>query len=431
VTRNTELAARFGTPLYAYDLDRVTAAYHDLRNSLPPGLIIYYSLKANPHPDIARALLEAEGGPGCRVEVSSVGELTTALEAGYAPENCLYTGPGKTDRELITAISGGVRMFSVESLSDLERAGGIAFRMGAEIDCLLRINSVSATAAASIRMMGKPSQFGIDSEVLAAQLPRLRAVPGTRLVGAHFFSQSNARDESGLLSELKQSVIRAARLHAELGLPMRILDIGGGFAAPYAVPGDRPAYGRMRVELADTLDAHFPHWRTGDPQVICESGRYLVGDCGELVSTVINTKDSRGHRFVILDAGINTLGGMAGLGRLMPLAVKLDGPAPPDEGRPDERRTVTLVGPLCTPGDVLGRNVPLPRLEAGDIVTVPNVGAYGVTASLLLFLSRPAPCEVVVRGGEVLGVSELRVHRTATGAQDHPLAPGWETRNAG
>lgn len=426
VTRNHELAARFGTPLYVYDLDRVTAAYHGLRNSLPPGLIIYYSLKANPHPDIARALLEAGRWPACRAEVSSVGELAVALEAGYAPENCLYTGPGKTDSELTTAISGGVRMFSVESLSDLQRAGGIALRMGAVIDCLLRINSVSATAATSIRMMGKPSQFGIDSEVLAAQMPRLRAVPGTRLVGAHFYSQSNARDEPSLLSELKQSVITAARLHAELSLPMRILDIGGGFAAPYAVPGDRPAYGRMRVELADTLDAHFPHWRTGDPQVICESGRYLVADCGELVSTVINTKDSRGNRFVILDAGINTLGGMAGLGRLMPLGVKLDGPAPPDEGR-----TVTLVGPLCTPGDVLGRNVPLHRLEAGDIVTVPNVGAYGVTASLLLFLSRPAPCEVVVRGGEVLDVSELRVRRTATGAQDHPAAPRWAARNAG
>lgn len=411
MTRNHELAARFGTPLYVYDLDRVTAAYRDLRKSLPPGVIIYYSLKANPHPGIARALLEAERWPGCRAEVCSTGELAAALEAGFAPENCLYTGPGKTDSELTTAISDGVRMFSVESLSDLERAGAIAHRMGVVIDCLLRINSVHATAATSIRMMGKPSQFGIDSETLAEQMPRLRAVPGTRLVGAHFFSQSNAKDEPSLLGELKQSVMIAARLHTELGLPMRILDIGGGFAAPYAMPGDRPLYDTMRVELADTLDAKFPHWRTGNPQVICESGRYLVGDCGELVSTVLNVKESRGSRFLILDAGINTLGGMAGLGRLMPLGVKPDGPSPPGEVE-----TATLVGPLCTPGDVLGRNVPLHRLEAGDIVTVPNVGAYGVTASLLLFLSRPAPGEVVMRDGEILDVSKLRVRRTASDA---------------
>jgi len=426
VTRNSELAARFGTPLYVYDLDRVTAAYRDLQDSLPPGLIIYYSLKANPHPDIARALLEAEGWPACRAEVCSDGELAAALQAGFAPGDCLYTGPGKTDSELIGAITEGVRLFSIESLSDLERVGGIALGMGAVVDCLLRINSVQATSATSIRMMGKPSQFGIDSETLATQLPQLRAVPGTRLVGAHFFTQSNAKDESSLVGELKQSVIIAARLHKELSLPMRILDIGGGFAAPYAVPGERPVYDRMRVELANTLDVHFPHWRTGNPQVICESGRYLVGDCGELVSTVINVKESRGNSFVILDAGINTLGGMAGLGRLMPLGVKPDGPSPPGEGE-----AVTLVGPLCTPGDVLGRNVPMPRPEAGDIITVPNVGAYGVTASLLLFLSRAAPGEVVMRGGEVLDVTRLRVRRTPATRPDYPELPVFETTDAG
>jgi diaminopimelate decarboxylase len=408
VASNDKLAARFGTPLYVYELDRVADAYRDLRNSLPPGLIIFYSLKANPHPDIARALREAERWPGCRAEVSSVGELAVALEAGFAAAECLYTGPGKTGGELATAIADGVRMFSVESLTDLERAGSIALRLGTVVDCLVRINSVSATAATSIRMMGKPSQFGIDSETLAALLPRLRAVRGTRLVGAHFFSQSNARDEDSLLGELTQCVIAAARLASDYGLPMQILDIGGGFAAPYAVPGDRPVYRRMRAELGAVLDQNFPRWRAGVPQVICESGRYLVGDCGELLTSVINVKESRGRRFIIMDAGINTLGGMAGLGRLMPLAVKLEDPA-----AQHGTGVATLVGPLCTPGDVLGRDVRLGDLDAGDIVTVPNAGAYGVTASLLGFLSRPAPSEVVLRGGEVLTVSQLRMHRTA------------------
>jgi diaminopimelate decarboxylase len=417
VTRNHRLVARFGTPIYIYELDRVVAAYRDLRNSLPPGVIIYYSLKANPHPDIARALREAERWLSCRAEVSSVGELYVALEAGFAVGECLYTGPGKTEGELVAAIANGVRMFSVESLTDLTRAGSVALRMGTVVDCLLRINSVSSGAATSIRMMGKPSQFGIDSETLEILWPRMRGVRGTRIVGAHFYSQSNARDEASLLGELQQSVITAARLQADLGLPMQILDIGGGFAAPYAVPGERPLYRRLRAELGDTLDKHFPDWRYGTPQVICESGRYLVADCGELVSSVINIKESRGNRFVILDAGINTLGGMAGLGRLMPLAVR-----PDEQYGPDDADIATLVGPLCTPGDVLGRNVQLHTLGAGDIVTVPNVGAYGLTASLLLFLSRPAPREVVLRGGQVQNVSQLRMRRTA----DHdPLTSEW------
>jgi diaminopimelate decarboxylase len=395
----------------------VVAAYRDLRNSLPPGLVIYYSLKANPHPAIARALREAERWPGCRAEVSSLGELSVALEAGFDAGECLYTGPGKTERELIAAIGAGVRMFSIESLIDLIRAGNVALRMGAVIDCLLRINSESSSAATSIRMMGKPSQFGIDSETLETVLPRMRAVRGTRLVGAHFYSQSNAKDEPSLLGELQQSVITAARLQADLDLPMHTLDIGGGFAAPYSVPGERPLYRRLRVELGDTLDKHFPDWRSGTPLVACESGRYLVGDCGELVSSVISVKESRGSRFVILDAGINTLGGMAGLGRLMPLAVQ-----PDDWHGPEDVATATLVGPLCTPGDVLTRNAQLHTFGVGDIVTVPNTGAYGLTASLLMFLSRPAPHEVVLRGGEVLNVSQLRMNRTP----DHdPLTSEW------
>ena len=417
MTRNHRLVAKFGTPIYVYELDRVVAAYRDLRNSLPPGLVIYYSLKANPHPAIARALREAERWPGCRAEISSLGELSVALEAGFAAAECLYTGPGKTERELIAAIGAGVRMFSVESLTDLIRAGNVALRMGTVVDCLLRINSESSSAATSIRMMGKPSQFGIDSETLETVLPRMRAVRGTRLVGAHFYSQSNAKDEPSLLGELQQSVITAARLQADLDLPMHILDIGGGFAAPYSVPGERPLYRRVRVELGDTLDKHFPDWRSGTPLVACESGRYLVGDCGELVSSVISIKESRGNRFVILDAGINTLGGMAGLGRLMPLAVQ-----PDDRHSTEDAMTATLVGPLCTPGDVLTRNAQLHTLGIGDIVTVPNTGAYGLTASLLMFLSRPAPHEVVLSGGEVLNVSQLRMNRTP----DHdPLTSEW------
>jgi diaminopimelate decarboxylase len=408
MTRNSDLADRFGTPLYVYDLDRVAAAYCDLRASLPTGITIFYSLKANPHPEIARALREAGDWPPCQAEVCSTGELAAAIEAGFAAGECLYTGPGKTEAELGNAIARGVRKFSVESLTDLERAGSVAVRFGVVIDCLLRINDVSSAAATSIRMMGTPSQFGIDSETLEAQLPRLQAVPGTRLIGAHLFSLSNARDEPSLIGELQHSVAAAARWQAEFGLPMHALDLGGGFGAPYAVPGKRPAYGKLRVELESALDLHFPHWASGRPQIAVESGRYLAGDCGELICSVTNIKESRGARFIILDAGINTLGGMSGLGRLMPLAVK-----PDDQCALVTAETATLAGPLCTPGDILGRNVQVPALlEPGDRITVPNVGAYGATASLLSFLGRPTPREVVVRGREIVTVSRLEVQRT-------------------
>jgi len=414
VSRNQDLAERFGTPLYVYDLDRVAASLVDLQKAVPVGTTIFYSLKANPHPEIARALREAPSG-ACRAEVSSLGELAAALEAGFQAGECLYTGPGKTTSELAIAISRGVRTFSIESLNDLKRAGAVASQAGVSIDCLLRINSAASAASGSIRMMGARSQFGIDSETLRDQVSEFMSVPGTRLVGGHFYSLSNAADEASLRAELRHSIAEAARLHAELDLPMRFLDIGGGFGAPYAVPGDRPRYNGLRVALEAALDEHFPSWRSGTPQLACESGRYLAGDCGELLTSVVNVKESRGQVFAIVDAGINTLGGMAGLGRLMPVGIT------PNTAEPDDGAgLVTLVGPLCTPGDVLARSVPLGLPEPGDVLTVPNVGAYGLTASLVLFLGRPAACEVVVRGEEVVTVSQLEVCRSPRRDGDVP-----------
>ena len=141
----TELADRFGTPLYVYGLDRVVAARKDLFAALPAGFELYYAVKANPHPDVAQALCDGDG-PVCRAEISSTGELSSALAAGFAAGDCLYTGPGKTDTELDQAIRRGVRTFSVESLSDLRHIGAAADRRGLVADCLLRINAPMASA---------------------------------------------------------------------------------------------------------------------------------------------------------------------------------------------------------------------------------------------------------------------------------------------
>lgn len=402
---NADLADRYGTPLYVYDLDRVAAARRDLFAALPDGVEVYYAFKANPHPDLARALREDDGtGHACRAEISSTGELAAAVTAGYDPASCLYTGPGKTPGELAAAIDAGVRTFSVESLSDLRHVGEAALAHGTTARCLLRVNSATASASTGIRMTGRPSQFGIDGEMLPALMPELAAVPGTRLVGAHYFTMSNAKDEDHLVTELEAAISSAAKFAEETGLPLELLDIGGGFAAPYATPGERPRYGRLRGELERALDLYLPGWRSGAPRIAVESGRYLVADSGRLLTRVVNVKDSRGSRFVIADAGINTVGGLSGLGRLLPAAVRPDTAAP-------EAEPASLVGPLCTPGDLLARDIGLPAAEPGDLLSIPNVGAYGPTASLLGFLSRPAPVEAVVRGTDVVTVSRLELHR--------------------
>ncbi|MGC5343866.1 type III PLP-dependent enzyme [Streptomyces sp. DT171] len=406
--RYEELAARHGTPLYVYDLDELDAARRDLFDALPDGFTLFYALKANPHPGLVRALREGDGR-GCRPEISSTGELEAALTAGFRGEDCLYTGPGKTAGELTEAVALGVRLFSTDSVTDVQHVADAARAHGVTADCLLRVNSVTASATSSIRMTGTPSQFGFDSETLPELMPRLREIEGVRLSGMHFFPLSNAKDEADLIGEFRHTIELAAQLQHQLNLPLRFLDIGGGFTVPYAVPGARGSYPKLRGELEAALDTHFPRWRTEGPEIACESGRYLVGSSGTLVARVSNVKTSRGRTFVILDAGINTFGGMSGLGRLLPVAVGTE------SGETAQR--ASLVGPLCTPGDILGREIDLPALEPGDTVRIPNAGAYGPTASLLMFLGRPAPVEVIVRGDDVLSVSRIE-HRRAYRTED-------------
>ncbi|MFI0898182.1 alanine racemase [Streptomyces sp. NPDC020983] len=369
------LAARFGTPLYVYRLDRVAAALRDLRAALPQPSRLYYSLKANPHARIAGVLRQG----GCHAEVSSQGELAVAREAGFSGAECFYTGPAKSPAEITAALGQGVFRFSVESEADLERVRAAAAQRGARVECLLRVNGGSA-GAVGLRMTGGASQFGTE--------PSQDLLESPSVTGLHFFPGSGARDEDALFTAFLASITQAAQIRRRT--PVTDVDLGGGFAAPYARPGDRPRYPTLRRRLEIALDEHLPGWRDGDPVVCFESGRYLTADAGSLVCTVLETKRAGAAEFVLLDSGINHLGGMAGLGRFVrPAALPVGAP-------PVGTSTATLVGPLCTPADVLGREAPAGTYRSGDTVVFPNVGAYGLTASLIGFLSRPAPLEVVV-----------------------------------
>ncbi|AEV87128.1 diaminopimelate decarboxylase [Actinoplanes sp. SE50] len=401
-----EFVERFGSPLYVYDLDRVDAALVDLRASVPEQATLFFSQKANPHPAVVERLIAA----GCRAEVSSSGELATALGVGADPRECLYTGPGKTASEIANALGSGVRRFSVESEADLERVASVALAHGVTAECIVRINGLSPAGASGLRMTGMPSQFGFDLATSPPDWNRLLATPGARIVGLHFFPLTNAVDQESLFREFAASIDMAAQLRDEHQLALEFLDIGGGFGCPYAQPGERPTFPDLRAQLIEVLDERMRGWRDGRPEVAFESGRYLVGDAGTLLCTVTDVKVSKGKTYAVLDAGINHLGGLSGIGRVLPMARPevVDGS---QGGRPE--RAVNLVGPLCTSADLIGREVRTAVPEPGDILAIPNVGAYGLTASLMGFLSRPVATEVVVRRGHEPTASRLELRRTS------------------
>ncbi|MER6091800.1 alanine racemase [Streptomyces bluensis] len=425
------LVDRYGSPLYVYDLARVRTALEDLRASLPQPARIYYSLKANAHPCLVAELRRG----GARAEVTSRGELAVALQAGHPAAELMYSGPGKVPAEIDEAIAAGLRTFSAESFGDLERIGAAADARGVTADCVLRINAAGAPGQDGPWTTGGPYRFGFDLDDLAEHGARL-LVKGVRIIGTHFVPLSNAGNEDVLLAELAQGVRTAARLRDELGIPLHLLDLGGGFAAPYATPGERPVYPGLRRALCAVLDEHLPGWRHGEPVVAFESGRHLVGDSGRLVVTVTDVRNSCGTTYAVLDAGVNHLGGLPGPGRLLPLAAQPLAAQPltaqpltaqPLTAQPltaldrvaddtgdtgaAEPSFVTLAGPLCTPADVRSRAVDLPGARPGDLLVLPNVGAYGLSASLPGFLGHPAPVEVVVDGGETVSATRLTLSR--------------------
>lgn len=399
----TDLAQAHGTPFYAYDLDQVQARTSELRAALPEGARLLHSLKANPLPAVAR---QARLG-GTVAEITSEGELEAAREAGHDLREALFGGPGKTEAEIATALAAGVRWFSCESWTDLGRVSAGAVACGEVAQVLLRVNPTEAPSA-RLAMTGVESQFGFDEEVLLQDGARARLLlPGVRIRGVHVYFGTQVAGVEALVENTRRALGVAARLESALGFVCAVVNAGGGFPWPYASEAEPPVLEGLRSGLEAAWAESPLH---GTAELWFEAGRYLSAGSGTLVARVLEVKHARTRRFVILDTGIHHLGGMAGLGRIPRSAVtfqNLSG-APVREGA----LPADVVGPLCTPLDSLARGVHLPEVRPGDLLAISNVGAYGLTASLLGFLSHSAPLEICHRSGQI---SEVWRWRTGHG----------------
>ncbi|GGM88758.1 type III PLP-dependent enzyme [Streptomyces fuscichromogenes] len=419
------LAERFGTPSYVYDLAALREAATALRADLPAGAELLYSVKANPHPLVIRELAAC----GLRTEISSLGELAAVRSAGARLEDALYTGPGKTPGELRSALGAGVRQFSVESLADRDRLARACRDTGTQAEYLVRLNGPRGSRGGSLRMTGRPTAFGTDWRARDDLAALFASAGPARPIGTHTFSATNVEDPQALAVELRQSLATSAEVARSAGFVPELLDLGGGFPAPMAQPGPLRRFPALAGTLAAALDAHFPgRGQDGGPRVAFETGRHLTAAAGTLLTTVVDVKRSGDRTFVVLDSGVNVLGGMSGLGRLMAprtmpvpvLPAEGAGPAVLAASGPGGASTVraSLVGPLCTPLDMLNPAVELADPRPGQLLAVPNTGAYGLTASLVGFLSRPAPVEITVDGPTLVAARQLKLQTTEVEAND-------------
>ncbi|WP_316195238.1 MULTISPECIES: hypothetical protein [unclassified Bradyrhizobium] len=407
--KSVELISRFGSPAYVYELARVREAHSALRAALPQSSDLYYSLKANPHPAIASELARV----GCWAEVSSLGEMKTALNAGFVPSRCLYTGPGKTEAEMRAALGLGRPLFSVDSPWDLAKLASASKAAGVQVDALLRINPDTAVPGMGLSMCGAPSPFGADTRWVLDNPAAFRTDSCVSVVGLHFYMGTNLPTTDLICRATSVALVTARELIAR-GFAFDIIDLGGGFGHPFGHASRRPDFPGLRTAMEAMLDDFLPMWRSGCPKIMFESGRYLTASAGHLLATVQDIKQSKGTTFVVLDSGVNHLGGMAGLRRVPNVGLDFASIETSDE----RLLNANLVGPLCTPLDVLARGAILPDLTPGDVIEIPNVGAYGLTASLLAFLSHDAPVEIVLDAGAIVDVSRLAIHRQSTAYLD-------------
>jgi diaminopimelate decarboxylase len=380
------LAARVGsTPFFAYDRDAISRRVADVRAVLPDDLDLGYAIKANPMPAVVQHLAPLVD----TLDVASVGEMAVALDTGKRAEKVTFAGPGKTDAELSSAIAAGV-LIELESVGEARRVARVAEEVGLDPHVAVRVNPDFAVKGSGMRMGGGPQQFGVDAEQVVPLMATMQDL-GLSCEGFHVFAGSQNLHADILMEAQTRTVDLVLELSKSAPQPVRYVNLGGGFGIPYFAK-DRPLDLAAVGENLHRLTEERLRPVLGDVRVGIELGRYLVGEAGVYVTRVVDRKTSRGTTFLVVDGGMHhQLAASGNFGQVIrrnyPIAVTAGS---------DELEDVTVVGCLCTPLDVLGDKVSLPRADVGDLVVVFQAGAYGLTASPTAFLGHPGPAEVLV-----------------------------------
>ena len=384
----TELAARVGrTPFYAYDRRVVDARITALRGILPPGVKLHYAMKANPMPALVAHVARLVDG----LDVASARRARDrARRAAWIRARSASPVRARRDDELARAVAAGI-LLNVESPREVDVLARIARDSGARPRVAVRVNPDFELKSSGMKMGGGPKQFGVDAE----RVPELLADIGRRglgFEGFHIFAGAQNLNAAAICEAQARSYELALELAAHAPAPVRVLNIGGGFGIPY-FPGEAPL---DLAPIGESLAALTARTRTALPQaeLVVELGRYLVGEAGVYVCRVIDRKVSRGQVFLVTDGGLHHhLAASGNFGQVIrknyPVAIG-------NRVHGARREIASVVGPLCTPLDLLADRMELAEAHPGDLVVVFQSGAYGLTASPTAFLGHPPPAEVLV-----------------------------------
>jgi diaminopimelate decarboxylase len=375
-----EIAAQVGTPFYVYSTATLLRHYQlfdDALEGLPH--LVCYAMKAASNVAIIKTLAQAGAG----MDVVSEGEYRRAKAAGVPGERIVFSGVGKTEREIRIALEGGIRQFNVESEPELQVISDVATSLGVTAPITIRVNpDVDAKTHAKITTGKAENKFGIpiararDVYALAARLPGIKVVG----IDVHIGSQLVDLEPFRRAYEMVADLTRALR---DDGHDIQRLDLGGGLGIPYARSNDAPPlpmdFGAVIKETVGDLGC----------EVEIEPGRLIAGNAGLMVSQVIYVKSGDGRDFLILDSAMNDLIRPAMYEAhhdIIPVIEPAPGVAP---------HRYDIVGPVCESGDTFAKERDLPPLSAGDLVAFRSAGAYGAVMASE-YNSRPLVPEILV-----------------------------------
>ncbi len=398
------IAAAVGTPCYVYVAENIRARLRALTGAFA-GVRhrVHFAVKANSSLAVLRLLREAGAG----VDIVSGGELHRARLAGFGGADVVFSGVGKTRREITEALAHGVQLLNVESEGELAVIAAAAAELGVVAPIALRVNPEVTvdTPHAYIRTGEKGQKFGIPHDEVAHVAARVRDVPQLALRGLGMHLGSQIANADPLREALPRLLGLVAAVRAQ-GHPLAWLDVGGGLAVPYT-PDEREA------DLADYARLVRGAVRDTGLALILEPGRFLVADAGVLLTTVLYRKQAAGRDFLVTDAGMGDLLRPA----LYHAHHEIEAVA-----AVDGRVTADVVGPICESGDFLARDRVVPDVGPGALLALQTAGAYGYTMASN-YNSRPRPAEVLVDGDRFAVVTRRETYDDLVRLES--AAPEW------
>ncbi|WQW78262.1 diaminopimelate decarboxylase [Helicobacter pylori] len=380
-----ELFQTHKTPFYLYDFDKIKQAFLSYKEAFKGRKsLICYALKANSNLSILSLLAHLESGADC----VSIGEIYRALKAGIKPYKIVFSGVGKSAFEIEQALKLNILFLNVESFMELKTIEKIAQSLGIKARISIRINpNIDAKTHPYISTGLKENKFGVGEKEALEMFLWAKKSAFLEPVSVHFHIGSQLLDLESII-EASQKVAKIAKSLIALGIDLRFFDVGGGIGVSYE--------NEETIKLYDYAQGILNALQGLDLTIICEPGRSIVAESGELITQVLYEKKAQNKRFVIVDAGMNDF--------LRPSlyhakhAIRV---ITPSKGR--EISPCDVVGPVCESSDTFLKDVHLPELEPGDKLAIEKVGAYG-SSMASQYNSRPKLLELALEDHKIRAI---------------------------